>query len=131
MPLPVAVFVVKLALIALPEPEKSAVSVPAPPVNVSLPPPPSNVSLPPLPSKTFAPPSPVKVSPCAEPVTFSTLLIVSLPSPVALFVPKFAFTAEPDPEKSTVSVPPPPSMVSLPKPPAITLLLPSPVNISF
>ena len=59
----------------------AAVSLPAFPSSVSLPAPPVSVSFPAPPLSVLFPASPVSVSPWADPVIFSTLLIVSVPAP--------------------------------------------------
>ena len=140
--------VAKLAIIALPEFEKSAVSVPPlpfrislpappkseslpnPPLIVSAPPPPNNISLPIPPFMMLSNPSPVKVSLKFDPIIFSIPFSVSLPFPVEVPVSKFAATPLPDRLKSTVSLPGPPIKVSLPPKPNSVSLPPPPSNTS-
>ncbi len=86
-------------------------------------------SLPAPPSIVFAPASPVSVSFDDEPVRFSKPESVSLPSPVAMPVARFALTPLADVAKVTVSVPAPPISVSSPDPPSI-VSLPAPPSIT-
>ena len=100
--------------------EKSAVSVPSPPISVSLPRPPVRMSSPPLPLRTLSTWLPVRTSsPAAEPVTFSKLENISASAPLITTVPEpvsSSVTSVPTgvAVRSSVSVPVPPSISSAP-----------------
>ena len=120
--------------------EKSAVSMPSPPISVSLPRPPTRRSSPPLPFRTLSFSSPVIESSDCEPVTFSkperTLLpappVAAKPAPSAVTSSTWSFRSTTTPagaaENRTVSVPSPPERKSSPAKPW-TRSSPAPASI--